>query len=134
MGRERAGRGQAEAHSAQDGGKSPRGIEEWGRELRRLREARGWSQAELAGRMFCDDSAVSRLETGGLAPTVKTAQAADAALELPGSLVSLREILLNLGGGQWQPDVAEMEKRATLVSLWDPCYLPGLLLHWPQTP
>jgi hypothetical protein len=55
MGRERAGRGQAEAHSAQDGGKSPRGIEEWGRELRRLREARGWSQAELAGRMFCDD-------------------------------------------------------------------------------
>lgn len=102
-------------------------MAEWGRELRRLREDRGWSQAELAARMFCDDSVVSRLETGTLAPTEKTAQAADAALELRGSLASLREILLNLGGGMWQPDVAEMEKRATLISLWDPCYLPGLL-------
>jgi transcriptional regulator with XRE-family HTH domain len=100
---------------------------EWGRELRRLREDRGWSQAELARRMFCDDSVVSRLETGTLAPTEKTAQAADKALELRGSLTSLREILLNLSGGQWQPDVAEMEKRATLIQLWDPCYLPGLL-------
>lgn len=131
MGRERAGRGQDHARLVQDGGKSQTGAEEWGRELRRLREARGWSQAELATRMFCDDSTVSRLETGDLAPTVKTAQAADDALELPGSLASLREILLNLGGSQWQPDVAEMEKRATLISLWDPCYLPGLLQSEP---
>ena len=101
-------------------------MEAWGRELRRLREARGWPQAELARRMFCDDSTISRLETGDLAPTEKTAQAADTALELPGSLASLREIMLNLGGGQWQPDVAEMEKRATLVQHWEPCYLPGL--------
>jgi uncharacterized protein DUF5753 len=69
----------------------------------------------------------SRRETGALAPTDKTARAADEALGLPGSLGSLREILLNLGGGQWQPNVAEMEKRETLISLWDPCYLPGLL-------
>jgi transcriptional regulator with XRE-family HTH domain len=102
-------------------------MEEWGRELRRLREDRGWPQAELARRMFCDDSTVSRLESGELAPTEKTAQAADTALELRGSLVSLREILMGLGGGQWQPNIAEMEKRATLINLWDPCYLPGLL-------
>jgi hypothetical protein len=77
--------------------------------------------------MFCDDSVVSRLETGTLAPTVKTAQAADTALELPGSLASLREILMNFGGGQWAGDMAEMEKRATLLNQWEPCYLPGLL-------
>jgi transcriptional regulator with XRE-family HTH domain len=127
MGRDRAGRGQADARSAQGRGKTPTGMEEWGRELRRLREARGWSQAELAARMFCDDSVVSRLETGTLAPTAKTAQAADEALGLPESLASLREILLNLGGGQWAGDIAELEKRATLLNLWDPCYLPGLL-------
>lgn len=102
-------------------------MAEWGRELRRLREDRGWSQAELARRMFCDDSTVSRLETGDLAPTAKTAQAADDALELPGTMGSLREILTGLGDGQWQPDVAELEKRATLLQHWEPCYVPGLL-------
>jgi transcriptional regulator with XRE-family HTH domain len=127
MGRDRAGRGRDHARLVQDEDSAQTGMEAWGRELRRLREVRGWSQAELARRMFCDDSTISRLETGDLAPTAKTAQAADEALELPGTMASLREILLNLGGGQWQPDVAEMEKRATLVSLWDPCYLPGLL-------
>jgi transcriptional regulator with XRE-family HTH domain len=127
MGRERAGRGQDHARLMQGEDNAQTGMEAWGRELRRLRETRGWSQAEMARRMFCDDSTISRLETGDLAPTEKTAQAADEALELPGTMVSLREILLNLGGGQWQPNVAEMEKRATLVSLWDPCYLPGLL-------
>ena len=127
MGRDRAGDGQAHARSAQDESKRQTGMADWGRELRRLREARGWSQAELAERMFCDDSAVSRLETGTLAPTARTAQAADTALELPGSLASLREILMNLGGGQWAGDIAELEKRATLLNLWDPCYLPGLL-------
>jgi transcriptional regulator with XRE-family HTH domain len=127
MGRERTGRGQAHARSAQSGDKSQNGMEEWGRELRRLREDRGWSQAELARRMFCDDSTISRLETGDLAPTEKTAQAADEALELRGSLVSLREILMGLGSGQWQPDVAEMEKRATLLQHWEPCYVPGLV-------
>jgi len=99
----------------------------WGRELRRLREAREWSQADLAERMYCDDSVVSRLETGAMAPTTKTAQAADDALGLPGSLVSLREILISLGAGQWQPNIAEMEKRATLLNLWEPCFIPGLL-------
>jgi transcriptional regulator with XRE-family HTH domain len=127
MGRDRAGRGQAHSRSVQGGDRGETGLEAWGRELRRLREARGWSQAELGALMFCDDSVVSRLETGVLAPTEKMAQAADTALGLPESLASLREILIRLGGGQWQPDIAEMEKRATVVSLWDPCYLPGLL-------
>jgi DNA-binding transcriptional regulator YiaG len=126
MGRERAGRGQDHDRSGQNGGKNQQGKEAWGRELRRLREARGWSQAELARRMFCDDSVISKLETGTVQPTGKTAQAADTALELPGTQASLREILIDLGGALWSGDVAGMEKRATLLSLWDPCYLPGL--------
>ena len=99
----------------------------WGRELRRLREGRGWPQTELAARMFCDDSVISRLETGTLAPTDKTAQAADVAFELPGMLASVREMLIELGGALWAGDVAGMEKRATVLSLWEPCYLPGLV-------
>jgi transcriptional regulator with XRE-family HTH domain len=124
MGRNGTGRGQGRDRA--DSG-SQTGLEEWGLELRRLREARGWTQAELGKRMFCNDSVVSRLETGTLTPTAKTAQAADTALELPGSLTSLREILLNLAGGQWQADIAELESRATLLSQWEPCFIPGLL-------
>jgi transcriptional regulator with XRE-family HTH domain len=127
MGRDRAGRRQDDGRSVQGDSKAQKGIVAWGRELRRLRESRGWPQAELATRMFCDDSTVSRLETGDLAPTDKTAQAADTAFELPGSLASLRDILIDLGGALWAGDVAGMEKRATVISLWDPCYLPGLV-------
>jgi len=127
MGRERASRGHEQAASAHTEVKSQGGMAKWGEELKRLREARGWTQTELATRMFCDASAVSRLEGGTLAPTTKTAKAADEALELPGSLVNLREILLDLGNGQWASDVAELEKRATLINMWDPCFLPGLL-------
>lgn len=102
-------------------------MEAWGHELRRLRESRGWSQAELAERMFCDDSVVSRLETGAMLPSVRTAKAADTALDLPGTVTSLREILINVGAGQWQRDVADMEKRATVLHQWEPCFIPGLL-------
>lgn len=127
MGRDRAGRGQNHVQPVQGEGRGQTGMAAWGRELRRLREAQGWSQADLAERMFCDDSAVSRLETGAMPPTAKTAHAADEALRLPGTLVSLRDILISLGAGAWQSDIAEMEKRATLLNLWDPCFIPGLL-------
>lgn len=127
MARDRAGHGHDPARPAPGADGAPAGKKTWGGELRRLRELRGWSQTELAARMFCDGSVVSRLESGHMAPTVKTAQAADTALELPGSLLSLRDIMLEFGGGQWQPDIAEMEKHATLLQSWEPCFVPGLL-------
>jgi transcriptional regulator with XRE-family HTH domain len=127
MERDHAGREQSRVQAGHGAVSGDTGLAAWGRELKRLREARGWSQAELAKRMFCDDSTVSRLEGGTLTPTGKMAGAADNALGLPGSLTSLREILINLAGGQWQADVIEVEKRATLLHVWDPCYLPGLL-------
>lgn len=135
MRRDRAGLRQDDAQSVQGAGKGQTGMASWGRELRRLREARDWSQADLAERMFCDDSVVSRLETGAMSPSTKTAQAADEALDLPGSLLSLREILIGLGArwqptnsdGLWQGAIAELEKRATQLSLWDPCFISGLL-------
>jgi transcriptional regulator with XRE-family HTH domain len=127
MRRDRTERGQDHGHSIGNGGNSQTGTEAWGRELRRLREDRGWTQVELAHEMGYDPSVISKVESGTTTASEQHARAADRAFGLPRSLVSLREILLNLGGGQWQPDVAEMEKRATLISLWDPCYLPGLL-------
>jgi transcriptional regulator with XRE-family HTH domain len=103
------------------------GTEEWGRELRRLRDARGWTQEELAREMGYSTSVIAKLERCYTPASEQHAKAADRALGLPGSLGSLREILMGFGGGQWAGDIADIEQRATLISLWDPCYLPGLL-------
>jgi HTH-type transcriptional regulator / antitoxin HipB len=45
---------------------------ELGRQIRRAREAHGWSQTELAGRAGLRQHAVSRLEAGDVVPTLTT--------------------------------------------------------------
>lgn len=43
-----------------------------GREIRRLREARGWSQAKLAGNTSMGVSGISQIETGARNPSAVT--------------------------------------------------------------
>jgi transcriptional regulator with XRE-family HTH domain len=43
-----------------------------GREIRRLREARGWSQAKLAGATGMGVSGISQIETGARNPSAVT--------------------------------------------------------------
>ena len=43
---------------------------ELGRQVRQLREQRGWSQARLAGEASMTQSAVARFEAGGTVPTL----------------------------------------------------------------
>ncbi len=51
-----------------------------GEEVRRLREAAGLSQRELAERMGSSQSVVARLEAGGVEPTLATLDRVAAAL------------------------------------------------------
>jgi ribosome-binding protein aMBF1 (putative translation factor) len=63
---------------------SARMAYELGREVREMREGRGWSQAELARAAGMTQSAVARFEAGGTVPTIpvlhRLARALDAAL------------------------------------------------------
>ncbi|WP_067847334.1 helix-turn-helix domain-containing protein [Nocardia lijiangensis] len=54
---------------------------ELGRQIRAAREARGWSQTELATRAGMRQHAVSRLEAGDVVPTITTLERIAAALE-----------------------------------------------------
>ena len=55
---------------------------ELGEEVRRLREATGLTQLELARRIGSTQPAVARLEAGGVAPTIETLERIAAALDL----------------------------------------------------
>lgn len=59
--------------------KAGRAIE-LGEMVRRLREARGWTQAELGQRMGASQPFVARLELGGVDPTIPTLERVSAAL------------------------------------------------------
>lgn len=54
---------------------------EIGEQVRRIREARGLSQAELARRMATSQSAIARLEAGGVDPKVGTLERLTRALD-----------------------------------------------------
>jgi transcriptional regulator with XRE-family HTH domain len=53
-----------------------------GQEIRRLREARGWSQAKLAGGADMGVSGISQIETGARNPSAVTLAKIAAALEV----------------------------------------------------
>lgn len=63
---------------------------ELGDQVRRLREARGWSQAELAERMGSRQPVIARLELGGVEPTIPTLERVSAALGVE-LVIELRE-------------------------------------------
>ena len=52
-----------------------------GEQVRRLRESRGLSQADLAKRMATSQSAIARLEAGGVDPKIGTLERLSRALQ-----------------------------------------------------
>lgn len=54
---------------------------ELGKKVREAREARGWTQAELAERAGMKQHAISRFEAGDVVPTLTTLDRIAAALE-----------------------------------------------------
>lgn len=71
---------------AEDAYQAARLAFELGRAVRELRQARGWSQAELARAANMTQSAVARFEAGGTVPTLpvleRIARALDANLTI----------------------------------------------------
>ena len=101
----------------------------FGRELRRTRNARGWSIAEVARRAGIDAAHLSRIELGRRPPTVKVAVALDKAFPEKQGWFSIWH-----GESQSWPEIPaafrswpDYEDRTTALRVWTPGILDGLV-------
>jgi hypothetical protein len=89
--------------------------------------------ADLAARVPCDASTVSRIEAGTLSPARRFAAACDEAFPAMGGWFSRFCHDSRTWAGPhppWFRDWVETEARATVIRWWEPLLVPGLL----QTP
>jgi transcriptional regulator with XRE-family HTH domain len=128
MAGERAIRGQGLDRGGQaDGNRGQASTRAWGAALRRMREARGWTQVELAQRMDYDPSVVSKLETGATTASEQHARAADRAFDTPGVFAAWLDDVVNGTHEPYERNVIELEENATILNVWEPAFVPGLL-------
>ncbi|MGW1276204.1 helix-turn-helix domain-containing protein [Streptomyces tsukubensis] len=105
----------------------------FGARLRSAREARGWTQDELAERMGYTGRHISAVETGRKPPTHRFARALDVVLEFEGKAESFERAWGDLRHGvllEGFPEYVGYESRAVEIRLYEIGIIPGLL----QTP
>lgn len=99
-------------------------------QLKRLREAKGWSQEALGKRIGYSGEMVSKVETGKNRPSPEFAAAADAAFPEMGGLFA--DLVKEAEKSHsvypaWFQSWVDAEKRATVLRMWQPLLVPGLL-------
>lgn len=108
-----------------DPGASP--LDFYGAELRRLREAAGFTLKELGSKVFCTGSLIGQIETARKIPTPEFTQRVDEVLGGGGLLVRLldlvyrHEVPLEIGA------YADLERKATHIYAFEPLVVHGLL-------
>ncbi|MEU7162184.1 helix-turn-helix domain-containing protein [Streptomyces chrestomyceticus] len=105
----------------------------FGARLRRLREARGWTQEELGKHMEYSSVHISSVETGRKPPTIPFARSADRALGLAGTVDTFERECGELTRGsllEGFPEYVGQEARAMEIRQFEIGIVPGLL----QTP
>ncbi|MFI5617508.1 helix-turn-helix domain-containing protein [Streptomyces sp. NPDC051567] len=105
----------------------------FGARLRSLREARGWTQEELGGRMGYSGQHISAVETGRKPPTKHFSQDADIAFGRVGGADTFEREWNELRNGsllEGFPEYVGYESRAVEIRLYNVGIVPGLL----QTP
>ncbi|WP_313750593.1 helix-turn-helix transcriptional regulator [Streptomyces parvus] len=102
----------------------------FGLQLRQARDARGWTQDELAGRMGCSGTHISAVETGRRSPTPRFARSVDRALGTGEKFSRMVQAMKDLTLLECFPEYARYEGRAVEIRLYQVGIVPGLL----QTP
>ncbi len=106
---------------------SPQSRQEYGRELRRWREAAGLSQEELSVRAVMSRTHIAHIEGGRRRPDGEDARRLDEVLGAGGVLV---RFLPTLGEGRVAEHFAEaleLERQATAIRVYGPKLVPGVL-------
>jgi transcriptional regulator with XRE-family HTH domain len=96
-------------------------------ELKAQREARGWTQEELATRTNYAPSTIDSIETMALKAQAKSAKAFDEVFELPGTFARLEEMM---SGSVYPASFApftEYEAEAKTLRTFQHSLIPGLL-------
>ncbi|MFI9078625.1 helix-turn-helix domain-containing protein [Streptomyces sioyaensis] len=110
---------------------SPR--EAFGARLRSSREARGWTQDELAERMGYSSTHISAVETGRKPPTLRFSRSADRTFGTEGTVDTFERQWREIRHGsllEGFPEYVGHEGRAAEIRLYEVGIIPGLL----QTP
>ncbi|MFB7631184.1 helix-turn-helix domain-containing protein [Streptomyces sp. NPDC056149] len=105
----------------------------FGARLRSLREARGWTQEDLAERMGYSSVHISAVETGRKSATLRFSRSADAVLGLVGTADAFEREYREIKHGsllEGFPEYVSFEGRAVEIRLYEVGVVPGLL----QTP
>ncbi|WP_327694460.1 helix-turn-helix domain-containing protein [Streptomyces sp. NBC_00459] len=102
----------------------------FGARLRSSREARGWTQDELAERMGYSSTHISSVETGRKLPTLRLARSADSALGTGDMFERAFRKVRNAGLLEGFPQFVDHEAQAVEIRLYEVGVVPGLL----QTP
>ncbi|NEC86690.1 helix-turn-helix transcriptional regulator [Streptomyces sp. SID12501] len=102
----------------------------FGARLRSSREARGWTQDELAERMGYSSTHISSVETGRKLPTLRLARSADSALGTGDTFERAFRKVRNAGLLEGFPQFVDHEAQAVEIRLYEVGVVPGLL----QTP
>ncbi|MCF3174588.1 helix-turn-helix domain-containing protein [Streptomyces sioyaensis] len=111
--------------------RSPR--EAFGARLRSSREARGWTQEELAERMGYSSTHISAVETGRKPPTLRFSRSADRTFGTEGTVDTFERQWREIRHGsllEGFPEYVRHEGRAAEIRLYEVGVIPGLL----QTP
>jgi transcriptional regulator with XRE-family HTH domain len=105
----------------------------YGARLRSLREARGWTQDDLAARTEYSSVHISAVETGRKPPTLRFSRDVDRALGLAGTAEAFERQYREVKHGnllEGFPEYVKHEGRAAEIRLYEIGIIPGLL----QTP
>jgi transcriptional regulator with XRE-family HTH domain len=96
-----------------------------GQRVRRLRQRKGWTQTELAQRALSNKTTISDIELGRQVPDAGQVEKLEAALDADGVIKELHGLLSI--GIQESAVVADVERDALAITLWELRGVPGLL-------
>ncbi len=105
----------------------PNPLRTFGAELRAHRCKAGWSQAELAPRLFISPSLASALENGTRVPKRDLADLCDQIFQTTGTFSRLWRLTVQQAWPSWFSQYAQLEEQATRIHKWELRCIPGLL-------
>lgn len=103
-------------------------MNDFQRELRRLRKQRGLTQAQVADHVGYVPSAASNWENGRTTPDEETVRKLDAFFEARGGLLQILKDVTQTGGAPpWLRDDEQLSRQAVTIEVVTPVLVPALL-------